>query len=112
MKHALFSLIGIADVSQCHRRTHLPGGRPTRWHITAKSSRICGTRERELWEWASSAEARAGESEDVRTAMLKSNYRLDAAAHPGPGTAMRGDGLAVGRGGTGDDVSGAGRGWG
>ena len=38
--------------------------------------------ERELWDWTSSAESRAGEAEEVRMAMLKSNYRLDAAAHP------------------------------
>lgn len=38
--------------------------------------------ERELWQWASSTEARASEAEELRTAMLKSNYRLDATAHP------------------------------
>ena len=35
----------------------------------------------ELWRWASSAESRAGEADDVRTAMLKTHYRLDADAH-------------------------------
>lgn len=38
--------------------------------------------ESELWQWASSAEARVGESEAIRTALLKTNYRLDAGAHP------------------------------
>jgi hypothetical protein len=38
--------------------------------------------EPELWQWASSAEARQEYGEEMRTAMLKANYRLDAEGHP------------------------------
>jgi hypothetical protein len=38
--------------------------------------------EPELWKWASSAEVREEFSEETRTALLKANYRLDAAGHP------------------------------
>lgn len=38
--------------------------------------------EQELWRWASSAEARGEFAEEMRTQMLKENYRLDAEGHP------------------------------
>jgi hypothetical protein len=38
--------------------------------------------EPELWRWASSAEARQEYGEEMRMAMLKANYRLDAEGHP------------------------------
>lgn len=38
--------------------------------------------EPELWQWASSAEAKGEFIEETRTTLLKSNYRLDADAHP------------------------------
>ena len=38
--------------------------------------------EPELWQWASSAEVRSGFAEEMRTELLKANYRLDAAGHP------------------------------
>jgi hypothetical protein len=38
--------------------------------------------EPELWEWASSAAVQNEQAEQVRTELLKANYRLDAAGHP------------------------------
>lgn len=38
--------------------------------------------EAELWSWASSAAVRNAVSDELRTAMLKANYRLDAEGHP------------------------------
>ncbi len=38
--------------------------------------------ERELWQWASSAQARNDFAEPMRTELLKANYRLDLAGHP------------------------------
>jgi hypothetical protein len=38
--------------------------------------------EQELWAWASSAETKSEYSQEVRTALLKSHYRLDADGHP------------------------------
>jgi len=40
------------------------------------------TAEPELWQWASSAEVRDEFAEEMRTQLLKANYRLDAAGHP------------------------------
>jgi hypothetical protein len=39
-------------------------------------------REPEAWSWASSDQGRAEEASALRTGLLKSHYRLDAAAHP------------------------------
>lgn len=38
--------------------------------------------EPELWLWASSAEVRGEFAEEMRTGLLKANYRLDAEGHP------------------------------
>lgn len=38
--------------------------------------------EPELWQWASSAEVRSEFAEEMRTGLLKANYRLDAEGHP------------------------------
>lgn len=38
--------------------------------------------EPELWQWASSAAVQNEQAEQVRTELLKANYRLDAAGHP------------------------------
>lgn len=38
--------------------------------------------EPEVWRWAASAEAREAHAAAVRTELLRSSYRLDAAAHP------------------------------
>lgn len=38
--------------------------------------------EPELWKWASSAEVREEFAEEMRTNLLKQNYRLDAEGHP------------------------------
>jgi predicted SprT family Zn-dependent metalloprotease len=38
--------------------------------------------ERELWNWFSSAQAKADYTENLRLELLKSTYRLDADAHP------------------------------
>ncbi len=38
--------------------------------------------EPELWSWASSAEVRGAFAEEMRTELLKANYRLDADGHP------------------------------
>ena len=40
------------------------------------------TTEPEVWQWASSAEVRGEFAEEMRTALLKANYRLDAEGHP------------------------------
>jgi hypothetical protein len=39
-------------------------------------------KEPELWRWASSAEVRDEVADEMRTQLLKSNYRLDADGHP------------------------------
>src|SRR3954467_13302834 len=39
-------------------------------------------KEPELWSWASSAEVREEYAEEIRTGLLKSNYRLDVEGHP------------------------------
>lgn len=44
--------------------------------------RFLKTHEPELWAWASSAPVRGAATEEMRTEMLKSNYRLDAEGHP------------------------------
>ena len=38
--------------------------------------------EPELWQWASSAEVKNEFAEEMRTGLLKANYRLDADGHP------------------------------
>lgn len=38
--------------------------------------------EPELWQWGSSAKVRGEFAEEMRTALLKANYRLDADGHP------------------------------
>src|ERR1700761_362714 len=38
--------------------------------------------ERELWNWFSSAQAKADYTENLRLELLKSTYRLDADSHP------------------------------
>ncbi len=38
--------------------------------------------EPELWQWASSAETESEFANEMRTGMLKTHYRLDAAGHP------------------------------
>src|SRR5260370_3832847 len=38
--------------------------------------------ERELWNWFSSAQAKADYTENLRLELLKSTYRLDADGHP------------------------------
>src|SRR5678816_4069085 len=38
--------------------------------------------ERELWNWFSSAKAKADYTENLRLELLKSTYRLDAEGHP------------------------------
>jgi Flp pilus assembly protein TadD len=38
--------------------------------------------EPELWSWGSSAEVRGEFTEEMRTALLKANYRLDSEGHP------------------------------
>ena len=38
--------------------------------------------EPELWKWASNAQCHANFADEVRTNLLKENYRLDAAGHP------------------------------
>jgi len=40
------------------------------------------SRERELWNWFASARAQADYTEQLRTELLKSTYRLDAEGHP------------------------------
>lgn len=40
------------------------------------------TSEPELWQWGSSAKVRGEFAEEIRTSLLKANYRLDADAHP------------------------------
>src|ERR1051326_7807919 len=38
--------------------------------------------ERELWNWFSSAQAKADYTQNLRLELLKSTYRLDAEGHP------------------------------
>ncbi len=40
------------------------------------------SRERELWDWFASAQSQADYTENLRMALLKSTYRLDAEGHP------------------------------
>ena len=40
------------------------------------------SRERELWDWFASAESQADYTKNLRLALLKSTYRLDADGHP------------------------------
>lgn len=40
------------------------------------------SQERELWKWFASARAQADYTENLRTDLLKSTYRLDATGHP------------------------------
>jgi len=64
----------MADESGLPRLTPLP------YHDAVV--RCLRTLEPEVWQWASSAQARAEHSEAVRGALLKETYRLDPDAHP------------------------------
>jgi len=53
---------------------------PLPYHVELRD--YLKSHERELWNWFSSAQAKADYAENLRLEILKSTYRLDAAAHP------------------------------
>lgn len=53
---------------------------PLAYHVEVRD--YLKSNERELWRWFSSAQAKADYMEDLRLALLKSTYRLDAESHP------------------------------
>lgn len=53
---------------------------PLPYHLALRD--YLKSQERELWHWFASARAQADYTENLRTALLKSTYRLDATSHP------------------------------
>lgn len=53
---------------------------PLPYHVEVRE--YLKSRERELWDWFASAEAKANYRESLRLALLKSTYRLDLESHP------------------------------
>ncbi|HWX20732.1 MAG TPA: M48 family metalloprotease [Candidatus Binatia bacterium] len=53
---------------------------PLRYHLELRD--YLKSEERELWNWFSSAQAKADYTENLRLELLKSTYRLDAEGHP------------------------------
>src|SRR6185436_16179276 len=53
---------------------------PLPYHIELRD--YLQSEERELWAWFASAQAQANYTENLRTELLKSTYRLDAEVHP------------------------------
>ncbi|MFO1514191.1 MAG: M48 family metalloprotease [Verrucomicrobiota bacterium] len=53
---------------------------PLPYHVELRD--YLKSQERELWNWFASARAQADYTENLRTALLKSTYRLDAESHP------------------------------
>jgi predicted SprT family Zn-dependent metalloprotease len=53
---------------------------PLAYHIELRD--YLKSEERELWNWFSSAKAKADYTENLRLELLKSTYRLDAEGHP------------------------------
>lgn len=53
---------------------------PLPYHFEARE--YLKSRERELWDWFASAQARADYTENLRLELLKSTYRLDPEGHP------------------------------
>jgi hypothetical protein len=53
---------------------------PLPYHVELRD--YLKSHERELWNWFASARAQADYTEQLRTELLKSTYRLDAVAHP------------------------------
>ena len=53
---------------------------PLPYHVEVRE--YLKSRERELWHWFASAQAKADYTESLRLELLKSTYRLDAEGHP------------------------------
>ncbi len=53
---------------------------PLPYHIELRD--YLKSQERELWNWFASARAQVDYTENLRMALLKSTYRLDAESHP------------------------------
>jgi hypothetical protein len=53
---------------------------PLPYHVELRD--YLKSRERELWNWFASAQAKADYTENLRFELLKSTYRLDAGGHP------------------------------
>jgi len=53
---------------------------PLAYHVEARD--YLKSRERELWNWFASAQAKADYTENLRLELLKSTYRLDPQGHP------------------------------
>jgi hypothetical protein len=53
---------------------------PLPYHVEVRE--YLKSRERELWNWFASAQAKADYTENLRLQLLKSTYRLDAEGHP------------------------------
>jgi hypothetical protein len=53
---------------------------PLPYHVELRD--YLKSQERELWNWFASARAQADYTENLRMALLKSTYRLDAESHP------------------------------
>jgi len=53
---------------------------PLPYHVELRD--YLKSQERELWNWFSSAQAKADYAENLRLEILKATYRLDAAGHP------------------------------
>jgi len=66
-------LIGSVDKPE-------PKLEPLPYHVELRD--YLKSRERELWNWFASAQARADYTEHLRLELLKSTYRLDADGHP------------------------------
>ena len=56
------------------------GLEPLPYHVELRD--YLKSRERELWNWFASAQAKADYTEQLRLELLKSTYRLDADGHP------------------------------
>ena len=54
---------------------------PLAYHVEVRD--YLKSHERELWDWFSSAQAQANDTETLRMDLLKSTYRLDRETHPG-----------------------------
>ena len=54
--------------------------KPLPYHVELRD--YLKSEERELWNWFSSAQAKADYTENLRLELLKSTYRLDAEGHP------------------------------
>ena len=53
---------------------------PLPYHVELRD--YLKSEERELWNWFSSAKAKADYTENLRLELLKSTYRLDSIGHP------------------------------